>query len=245
MNSNDIKRIQLEKNAFGFKADSVNQFISDVYNYTKDLEEQNAVLEKKMAVLAKKIEEYRSDETNMKEALVGAQRLGQTVVNDANEKAATVVAEANIKAEAILREAENEASKRAKALKVQVASEEKELLRIKKEVSEFKSKLLTIYKSHLDVITALPEVEPEEDDENEVIDTVEEENNTVEEETESVADEEQEQSADSVDELSSDITSEKSVPSDIHEELDEEENNAKEQFTARFGELKFGKNFRE
>lgn len=235
MNSNEIKNAKLEKSAFGYKAESVENFIKSAYDYAKSLEDQNSVLEKKMAVLAKKIEEYRADESNMKEALLGAQRLGQTVISEANEKANVAIAQANIEAERIIKDAKDEAEKKEKELKLQIASEEKSLLKIKKEVSEFKSKLLTIYKSHLDVITALPEIEKGE--------------------AEKPAEPEQKKN-DGDENAAEQKKDSKEAKPGFHVNISEDDKSAdkpanpnddkvKENFTAKFGELKFGKNFKE
>lgn len=252
MNSREIKSTQLDKSAFGYKADSVDSFVNSVYTYAKELEDKNAVLEKKIAVLAKKIEEYRADESNMKEALVGAQRLGQTVINEANEKANVAVAQANLKAEKILKDAEEEAEKKSKELKLQIVAEEKALLKMKKEVSEFKSKLLTIYKSHLDVITALPELEqPEQEEtaafENDAAESAEiknddnpqpaEQNNNDADKAENDEAAKEQKQADEGEKpvFNADKKSDKA-------DAKAKKDPSSDEFTAKFGELKFGRN---
>lgn len=256
MNSHDIKTTQLDKSAFGYKADSVDNFVNSVHTYAKELEDKNAVLEKKIAVLAKKIEEYRADEGNMKEALLGAQRLGQTVINEANEKANVAVAEANLKAEKILKDAEEEAEKKSKELKIQIASEEKALLKMKKEVSEFKSKLLTIYKSHLDVITALPEIErPEKEaDEQGQTDSQSPEENSADNSSETAQNNNEAKDADVADSSVAKKGGNNANGDDkpefhinINKNFDDSDSKSKsnrpnDDFTAKFGELKFGKN---
>ena len=161
MTTQDIREQKFDKAAFGYKAEEVDQFLEQVCAYLEGLEGEKKVMEKKMAVLAEKIEEYRKDEDSMKEALIGAQRLGQNVVAEAKQKAEELLTQSKAQAETILTEAKNKANQSVDNIKVQVEREEKNLQRMQKEVSAFKSKLLNIYKSHLDLITSLPEVEEE------------------------------------------------------------------------------------
>lgn len=159
MTLNEILEVKFDKSAFGYKAEEVDAFIENVSKYVKDLEEDRKLNERKINVLAQKVEEYRKDESNLKEALIGAQRMGQTVINEANEKASVIIAEANIKADALLSDAKRKSEEDIKKLKEQCDKENKTLLKMQKEVSEFKSKLLSSYKAHLELISKLPEIE--------------------------------------------------------------------------------------
>jgi len=174
MTGREIKEKRFDKAAmFGYKAEEVELYLAEVAQAVDQLNKEKAILEKKLEILAAKIEEYRKDEDSMKEALLGAQRLGNTVVAEANEKAGHILNEAEGKATAMLREAEERATamlqeadqnaaKAVSGVKVQVEKEQQTLLRMQKEVSNFKARLLSLYKSHLDLITALPELEEEE-----------------------------------------------------------------------------------
>lgn len=162
MNSREIKEKRFDKAAmFGYKAEEVEIFLAEVAQAFDSLEKEKAVLEKKIAILAGRIEEYRKDEDSMKEALLGAQRLGNTVVAEAQAKADKMLSEAQTKSDEMLREAEKTASMSLAGIKVQTEREQQTLRKMQKEVSNFKARLLNLYKSHLDLITALPEMEEE------------------------------------------------------------------------------------
>lgn len=160
MNSREIREKRFDKaTMFGYKTEEVDLYLTELGQAFDEMVKEKAVLEKKITILAERIEEYRKDENSMKEALLGAQRLGNTVVAEAQEKAAKILSEAQEKADTLVQEAEKTAAKAVSGTKVQVEREQQTLLKMQKEVSNFKARLLSLYKSHLDLITALPEVE--------------------------------------------------------------------------------------
>lgn len=89
--------------------------------------------------------------TASRTALLSAQRLGDTVVREANHKAGLIMDDANIKAQKIVENARRS-----------IVKEEEELRRIEKEVASFKARMLSIYREHLSLINVLPEPEEEE-----------------------------------------------------------------------------------
>ena len=161
MNSREILDKKFDKTPFGYKTEEVEDYLREVAQYVDSVNKEKAVLEKKIQILADRINEYRKDEESMKEALLGAQRLGNTVVSEAKEKAEKLLADAQEKADKMLSDAEKEASRAVTGIKLQTEKEQQTLLKMQREVSNFKTRLLSIYKSHLDLITALPEEEKE------------------------------------------------------------------------------------
>ena len=91
---------QIEQIAFGTamrgysKAD-VDQFLEPLTEDYITLYKENALLKSKMKVLVTKLEEYRSNEATMKDAMVNAQKSCDQMVKDAEAKCAAMMAEAN------------------------------------------------------------------------------------------------------------------------------------------------------
>lgn len=100
--------------------------------------------EAKMYVLAEKVEEYRGQEDNLKNALINAQRMGETVVHEAKQKAEQIVREATGSSELITQKAERE-----------VIRERATLEKIQGEVKQFKTTILSLYKQHIESLSAL------------------------------------------------------------------------------------------
>ncbi|HIU32000.1 MAG TPA: DivIVA domain-containing protein, partial [Candidatus Caccousia avistercoris] len=101
-------------------------------------------------ILAEKIEDYRSEEDEIKNALVSAQKLGDASVREARHKAEIIVKDANLKAEHIVASAED-----------RISDQKRQLEELKKQVSDFRSKLLDMYRQHLTLIDALPTAKKE------------------------------------------------------------------------------------
>lgn len=142
----DINTKKFEKSAFGYRVDDVDSYLTAVAeDYAKLLHDNNE-LENKMVVLADRLEEYRKEENSLSAALLGAQKMSDGLLREAKEKAEQIINEANLKAQRIMEAAQK-----------QVLFERNELVRVQREIGVFKSNLLNMYKSQMDLIRALPE----------------------------------------------------------------------------------------
>lgn len=147
---NEIKNKKFDKSAFGYKVEDVENFLNEVIDYVSALENEKAETEKKLVVLANKIEEYRNEEDSLRQALLGAQKLGDSILKEAKNRAEIIMRDATIKSENIV-----------KNVKEDVKREEVILNKMKREVDAFRSKMLTMYNSHIDMIKSIPELERE------------------------------------------------------------------------------------
>jgi cell division initiation protein len=145
MTPNEILNKQFARGMNGYKSDEVNLFMNEVAGYVKTLLKERQELLEKMEVLAEKVEEYRTDEDSLRAALIGAQKLGDSVVREAKVKAQAILDEANRQADDIVGEA-----------KRSIELENYTLERKKQEAAKFKTQLLAIYKQHIDIINSLP-----------------------------------------------------------------------------------------
>lgn len=164
MDYKEIASKEFERNAFGskgYRAEEVDAYLRDVSVSMKQLEDEKADLMKKLQILAEKVEEYRQDEASLKDALLGAQKMGSKTIAEAKAKAEEILAAASLKSQGLLSEAKDESERLTVELRQQVENEKDALQKMKKEVSDFKANLLALYKNHLDVITTIPEVKPE------------------------------------------------------------------------------------
>lgn len=162
---NDIVNASFRKAGFsGYKTDDVDAFIDQVRDTVDQMQkkevEQGEMIEKlktenqqlteKMKILADKVEEYRSQEDEIKNALISAQKVGDASVREARHRAEIILKDANLKAGHIEQEAQDK-----------IVSQKKEMERLQRSVSDFRSKLLAAYKEHLTLIDALPCSKPE------------------------------------------------------------------------------------
>lgn len=156
----------------GYKAEEVDAFLQKVAAYVDEQEVEKNNLTYKMKILADKIEEYRADENSIRDALLGAQKLGASIVAEAKEKAEKIINEAQesadstielarSKAEGMIKESLQKTTAELNELKKECDKERMTLERTKKEVSNFKALILKQYKVHLDLLTNLPSFEEE------------------------------------------------------------------------------------
>lgn len=130
---------------FGYRMDDVDEYLKQVAASLTEQLEINADLEKKLEVLAEKLTEYREDEESLRSALLGAQKLGDSVIRESKTKAEIIMRDATIKAETMVNNA-----------KRQIEREQESLAQIQNEVATFKNRLLDLYKQHLELISGLP-----------------------------------------------------------------------------------------
>lgn len=162
---NDITNVSFRKAGFsGYKPEDVDDFIDKVKSSFEELmkanraqreeldraEEEKRQLQKKLEILAAKIEEYRSEEDEIKTALVSAQKLGDASIREARHKAEIILKDANLKAEHIISGAEG-----------QIQQQKQQMVDLKKQVSDFRAQLLDMYRRHLTLIDALPTAKEE------------------------------------------------------------------------------------
>ena len=163
---NDITNVSFRKAGFsGYRTDDVDTFIDQVRDTVEELiqknqalrdevakeKEQTSQMQKKVEILAAKIEEYRSEEDEIKNALVSAQKLGDASIREARHKAEIILKDATLKAEHIVSGAEG-----------QIQDQKQQLQNLKAQVSDFRSHLLDLYRQHLTLINALPKEEEQE-----------------------------------------------------------------------------------
>ena len=172
----------------GYKTDDVDEFLRELSSEFAQLQKDKNELERKLEVLADKIREYRDDEDALKDALLLAQKQGNQIVNEskaaaeklreetkaavekqlkeAQEKADKVTSDADEYAKRMTKEANERADKDARAkadeidqmMKKQTEIQQNILQKTRKEADEYRNRLLTAYKSHMDLIAKLPEM---------------------------------------------------------------------------------------
>ncbi|MCI1964894.1 MAG: DivIVA domain-containing protein [Oscillospiraceae bacterium] len=165
LSMNDIINVSFRKSGFsGYKVDDVDVFIDQVREtvdqmqkkevaqdeLTDKLRTENQQLTEKVKILAEKVEQFRSEEDEIKNALISAQKVGDASVREARHRAEIILKDANLKAEHIEQEAQEK-----------TMEQKKEMERLQRSVSEFRAHLLAVYKEHLTLIDALPTSKPE------------------------------------------------------------------------------------
>ncbi|MDO5559317.1 MAG: DivIVA domain-containing protein [Oscillospiraceae bacterium] len=164
MKAKDINSQRFEKAAFGYKQEDIDEFLNELAADYSQLEKDNEEINTKLQVLADKVREYRKDEDAVKDALLFAQKEGHRVLSEAKEKADSIVNNAKLEGERIISEATIDSQKAIDEIRIQLKNEQASLTRMKKQVSEFKKDLFDLYKSHLELISSIPQLDEEEEE---------------------------------------------------------------------------------
>ena len=167
----DVRSVQFEKNLRGYRTEDVDRFLDRVEEQLKqddtlaeELRKQIADLTAENQRLHKEMENYEADGDMLKSALINAQRMGENVIREANQKSEEILHRANLRGDDIIRDANEllqKASDRADEIineaNEKKLAEEREYDRVRLEVTRFKSDVLNLYRSHVESLSRLPE----------------------------------------------------------------------------------------
>ena len=98
MNADEIRGVTFDRTMRGYRPEEVDEFLARVAAEMDKLQEEKEDAEQKMFILAEKVDQYRDDEETLKTALLNAQRMGESVIHEARQKAETIIYDANSKA---------------------------------------------------------------------------------------------------------------------------------------------------
>ncbi|MGN0551776.1 MAG: DivIVA domain-containing protein [Oscillospiraceae bacterium] len=153
LTAKDINNKKFEQTRPGYKPEEVDDFLREIALQITQMQKDKEEIEKKIEVLVESVREYKKDEDALKDALIGAQKQGRAVIQEAHENAEKIIADAHVKADEIIGNT-----------RVQLEKEKHCLAKMQQEVSDFKQNLLTMYKAHLEQITAIPEFDDDEEE---------------------------------------------------------------------------------
>ena len=91
-----IEQVSFNRATFGgYDMQAVDEFLEPLLEDYVTLYKENALLKSKMKVLVTKLEEYRSNEDSMKDAIVNAQKTCDMMVKEAEAKCTQMIVDAN------------------------------------------------------------------------------------------------------------------------------------------------------
>ena len=177
LTSQDVRSVQFEKNLRGYRTEEVDRFLDKVEEQLRqddalaeELRKQIADLTAENQRLHEEMKNYEADGDMLKSALINAQRMGENVIREANQKAEEIIHRANLRGDDIIRDANEllqKANDRADEIENEAnekrLAEEREYDRVRLEVTRFKSDVLNLYRSHVESLSRLPEFQQKEE----------------------------------------------------------------------------------
>ncbi len=144
--SSDIRNVEFETDKKGYIVEDVRAFLSQIADQIDALMADRLNYENRVNSIAVQMEDYRKDEETLKNALIAAQKMSDTMIREARQKADSIIEEAKLDAERISSKA------------VEQAEESKQTLKLmKKEITSFRREMLAMYNSHINAIGLVPE----------------------------------------------------------------------------------------
>ncbi len=129
----------------GYNAADVDGFIDEVTATVEQLlAEKNDCL-RKLDILAGKIEQYREDEETVRNALLTSQKLADTTMKEARNKADYIIKSAEKRSRAILTEAE-----------MATEREKDKFEALHADTAKLRGEIIALYKKHLALVEEMP-----------------------------------------------------------------------------------------
>lgn len=151
MTLEELRNVAFRKaNIGGYRVEDVDAFIDRIEETFNAMAQDNRAAKQKVRDLETKLAECKSREDSIGQVLLNAQRQADSVVHEAEQKAEIILQDARSEAQEIVFRAQEEIDGQKEAIET-----------LKKEVAQFKAKLLGVYREHLTLIDALPGGEEE------------------------------------------------------------------------------------
>ncbi|MBQ8058170.1 MAG: DivIVA domain-containing protein [Ruminococcus sp.] len=142
----EIKNIAFRKSGMGgYRPDDVDEFIDDVIATFEQMKAEKADLLRKMDILATKIEQYRTDEETVRNALLSSQKVSDQALKEAKDKATYIIKAAEKKSRKILTEAEMATEREKDKYEAVLA-----------ETAKLRKEMIAMYKKHLALLDEFP-----------------------------------------------------------------------------------------
>lgn len=146
MTLEEIKNVSFrEVKIGGYRKGDVDDFTDRVIEMLESLAREGRATRQKLQDLTEKLDQYRAREESIGQVLLTAQHQADTVVREAERRAQEILQDAQAEAQQLVGNTRNE-----------IDGQKEAILTLRHEVSQFKSKLLGLYREHLTLIDALP-----------------------------------------------------------------------------------------
>lgn len=143
---NEIREISFRRaGRDGYNAADVDGFIDDVTATVEQLMAEKNDCLRKLDILAGKIEQYREDEETVRNALLTSQKLADSTMKEAKNKADYIIRSAEKRSRAILTEAE-----------MATEREKDKFEALHADTAKLRGEIVALYKKHLALVEEMP-----------------------------------------------------------------------------------------
>lgn len=135
----ELKNKSFGKGFKGYNVAEVDDYIDFLIDKYTELYRENIELERKLRIVVTNLDEIRDEEESIRNTLVSAQKMGEKIIRDANERADIITESIKKRCDAVIDD-----------FKVQLAKEKEELWNVRATVLDFKKKLFEAYRQQIE-----------------------------------------------------------------------------------------------
>ena len=134
----ELKNKEFTKSIRGYNPQEVDEHIDFLLEKYTEAYRENGELDRKLRVVAAKLDQIKDDEESIRSTLVNAQKAGEKIIRDANDRADAIVNRIKDRCDEVLAE-----------FKKEYAKEVDNLWEIRTKIIDFKQKVYSLYGVHL------------------------------------------------------------------------------------------------
>ncbi|MBR6776969.1 MAG: DivIVA domain-containing protein, partial [Clostridia bacterium] len=117
----------------------VDDYINFLIDKYTEVYRENIELDRKLRIVVTNLDEIRDEEESIRNTLVSAQKMGEKIIRDANERADIITESIKKRCDAVIED-----------FKAQIAKEKEELWNVRATVLDFKKKLFEAYRQQIE-----------------------------------------------------------------------------------------------
>ncbi len=135
----ELKNKSFGKSLKGYNVAEVDDYISFLIDKYTEVYRENIELDRKLRIVVTNLDEIRDEEESIRNTLVSAQKMGEKIIRDANERADIITESIKKRCDAVIEDFKN-----------QIAKEKEELWTVRATVLDFKKKLFESYRQQIE-----------------------------------------------------------------------------------------------
>lgn len=135
----ELKNKSFGKSLKGYNVAEVDDYINFLIDKYTELYRENIELDRKLRIVVTNLDEIRDEEESIRNTLVSAQKMGEKIIRDANERADIITESIKKRCDAVIEDFKN-----------QIAKEKEELWTVRATVLDFKKKLFESYRQQIE-----------------------------------------------------------------------------------------------
>jgi len=140
----ELKNKAFSKSVRGYNPAEVDDHIEFLIEKYTELYRENAELNRKLRVVVTKLDEIKDEEESIRSTLVGAQKMGEKIIKDANAKADLITGSIKERCDAVIAD-----------FKRRMVKEKEDMWLIRTSILDFKQEVFDLYRKHVEELQAI------------------------------------------------------------------------------------------